>query len=74
MSVGEILSLTVAAIMNPDRCVDTKVRLTADQTKGRHPRTVFLPKRLQNELQKYLDIRKHPPVQPWRLGANEMNR
>jgi hypothetical protein len=48
--------------MNPDGRVKTEVRLSADQTKGRHPRTVFLPQRLQTELQEYLDIRK--PTNP----------
>jgi integrase/recombinase XerD len=31
---------------------------TAEQTKGRHPRTVFLPQKLRDELQEYLDLRK----------------
>lgn len=62
MRVGEISSLTVADVMNPDGRVKTEVRLSADQTKGRHPRTVFLPQRLQTELQEYLDIRK--PTNP----------
>ncbi len=62
MRVGEISSLTVADVMNPDGRVKTEVRLSADQTKGRHPRTVFLPQRLQTELQQYLDIRK--PTNP----------
>ena len=62
MRVGEISSLTIADVMNPDGRVKTEVRLSADQTKGRHPRTVFLPQRLQTELQSYLDLRK--PTNP----------
>lgn len=65
MRVGEISSLTIGDVMNPDGRVKTEVRLSADQTKGRHPRTVFLPQRLQTELQEYLDIRKPAnPVHP----------
>lgn len=62
MRVGEIASLTIADVMNPDGRVKTEVRLSAEQTKGRHPRTVFLPQRLQTELQTYLDLRK--PTNP----------
>jgi integrase/recombinase XerD len=43
-------------------CQNRSSTLSADQTKGRHPRTVFLPQRLQTELQEYLDIRK--PTNP----------
>ena len=31
--------------------------LSADQTKGKHPRTVFVSQRLQTELAKYLTTR-----------------
>ena len=62
MRVGEISSLTIADVMNPDGRVKTEVRLSAEQTKGRHPRTVFMPQRLQTELQEYLNFRQ--PVNP----------
>lgn len=57
MRVGEISSLTISDVMNPDRSVKAEVRLTAEQTKGRQPRTVFLPQKLRDELQSYLDLR-----------------
>lgn len=57
MRVGEIASLKVGDVMGQDGKVKAEVRLTADQTKGRHPRTVFLPKKLRDELQSYLDVR-----------------
>ncbi|EKD97154.1 MAG: hypothetical protein ACD_23C01039G0002 [uncultured bacterium] len=57
MRVGEIASLSVGDVMGQDGKVRSEVRLTADQTKGRHPRTVFLPKKLRDELQNYLDMR-----------------
>ena len=57
MRVGEIASLSVGDVMNADRSVKAEVRLTAEQTKGRQPRTVFLPQKLRDELQSYLDLR-----------------
>jgi integrase/recombinase XerD len=62
MRVGEIASLRIRDVVNSDGQVRAEVRLSADQTKGRHPRTVFLPQRLQDELQRYVDIRQ--PLQP----------
>jgi len=62
MRVGELASLKVCDVMNVDGTVKAEVRLTAEQTKGRHPRTVFLPHKLRDELQRYLDLRK--PVNP----------
>jgi integrase/recombinase XerD len=59
MRVGEIASLTVGDVMNADKKVKAEVRLTAEQTKGRHPRTVFLPQKLRDELQAYVALRPH---------------
>lgn len=56
--VGEIASLAVGDVMNANGKVKAEIRLTADQTKGRHPRTVFLPQKLRDELQAYLDMRQ----------------
>ena len=58
MRVGEIASLSVGDVMNKDGTVKAEVRLTAEQTKGRQPRTVFLPQKLRDELQAYLDLRQ----------------
>jgi integrase/recombinase XerD len=58
MRVGEIASLSVGDVMNKDGTVKAEVRLTADQTKGRQPRTVFLPQKLRDELQAYLALRQ----------------
>jgi integrase/recombinase XerD len=57
MRVGEISSLTISDVMNPDRSVKAEVRLTAEQTKGRQPRTVFLPQKLRDELAAYMALR-----------------
>lgn len=62
MRVGEIASLKISDVMNADGTVKAEVRLTAEQTKGRQPRTVFLPQKLRDELQNYLDLRQ--PVNP----------
>jgi integrase/recombinase XerD len=58
MRVGEIASLKVGDVANEDGTVKAEVRLSAEQTKGRHPRTVYLPEKLRVELQRYLDIRR----------------
>lgn len=58
MRVGEIASLIISDVMNVDGSVKAEVRLTAEQTKGRHPRIVFLPQKLRDELAAYLNIRQ----------------
>ncbi len=62
MRVGEIASLSVSDVVNADGTIKAEVRLTAEQTKGRHPRTVFLPLKLQLELDDYMKLR--PNAQP----------
>jgi integrase/recombinase XerD len=62
MRVGEISSLRVGDVRNTDGSVRGEIRLTATQTKGRHPRTVFLPQKLRDELQAYLDLRGMVPA------------
>ncbi len=62
MRVGEISSLSVGDVRNTDGSVRAEIRLTAAQTKGRHPRTVFLPQKLRDELQTYLDLRGMVPA------------
>ena len=62
MRVGEIASLSVGDVMNVDGSIKAELRLTAQQTKGRQPRTVFLPQKLQDELAAYMKLR--PNAQP----------
>ena len=62
MRVGEIASLSVGDIRNTDGKVKAEIRLSAAQTKGRQPRTVFLPQKLRDELQTYLDLRGLVPT------------
>jgi integrase/recombinase XerD len=58
MRVGEIASLSVGDVRNDDHTIRAEVRLTAEQTKGRQPRTVFLPQKLRDEISAYLALRK----------------
>jgi integrase/recombinase XerD len=62
MRVGELASLSVGDVRNTDGTVKAEIRLTAEQTKGRQPRTVFLPLKLRAELQAYLDLRGFVPA------------
>ena len=57
MRVGEIASLSLYDVVNADGTVKAEIRLTALQTKGKHPRTVFVSQRLQAELANYLTTR-----------------
>jgi integrase/recombinase XerD len=62
MRVSEIAALRVRDVVKPDGQVRAEIRLAADQTKGHHARTVFISQRLQDELQKYIDMRQ--PLAP----------
>lgn len=70
MRVGEIASLSVGDVMNTDRSIKAEVRLTAEQTKGRQPRTVFLPQKLRDELAAYMALRTNAkPTHPLFITA-----
>ena len=58
MRVGEIASLSIRDVLASNGNVKAEIRLTADQTKGRYPRTVFLPQKLRDELKAYLGLRE----------------
>jgi integrase/recombinase XerD len=60
MRVGEIASLKVGDVLDATGKVKSEIRLAAAQTKGNHARTVFLPEKLREELQRYVDIRGTP--------------
>lgn len=71
--VGEIAALKMGDVVNPDGSIKGEVRLSASQTKGGQPRTVFLPNKLQEELEKYLVTRfiRNPEV-PFFHTANRL--
>jgi integrase/recombinase XerD len=54
MRVGEVAALTWSDVMSQDGQVRDEIRLNADQTKGRHPRIVFVSPKLRKELETYV--------------------
>ena len=64
MRVGEIAALTMGDVINDDGSIKSEIRLSGSQTKGGHPRTVFIPAKLQLELQNSLFTR---PIREVRL-------
>ena len=64
LRVAEIASLTMGDVLNTDGTVKAEVRLSAEQTKGKYPRTVFLSTKLRAELEGYLKTRhaKYPDI------------
>ena len=54
MRVGEVAALLKGDVLNSDGTVKDEIRLTAEQTKGRHARTVFVNERLRREIAAYL--------------------
>ncbi len=57
MRVGEVAALKRGDVVLENGTIAEEVRLTAEQTKGRHPRTVYLPERLRKELAVYAATR-----------------
>ncbi|MGV0958533.1 MAG: tyrosine-type recombinase/integrase [Limnohabitans sp.] len=54
MRVGEIAALTISHVLAPNGTIRSEIRLTAEQTKGKHARTVFINQRLRDEWSAYL--------------------
>lgn len=54
LRVGECAALTWADVTTPDGALRDEIRLRAEQTKGGHPRTVFVSDKLRKELQRYI--------------------
>lgn len=55
LRVGEVACLRWQDVVNADGTVKDEIRLLPDMTKGRHARTVFVSKKLREELQAYAD-------------------
>ena len=71
MRVKEIAGLTVQHVTHPDGTAKAEVRLTPEQTKGRHARTVYLPQKLQDEIAYFLRHRCiNDPSEPLFFTAN----
>ena len=53
MRVGEVASLKWKDVLSNDGTVKNEIRLTAEQTKGKHSRTVMVCDKLRKELAQY---------------------
>ena len=54
LRVGEVALLSWSDAVDTSGQVREEIRLNADQTKGRHPRTVYISPKLRKELQAYV--------------------
>ena len=57
LRVAEIALLKRSDIVNEDGSIKNEIRLSASQTKGGHPRTVYIPEKLKPEYINYLRTR-----------------
>ena len=57
MRVGEVAATKIGDVLNADGTIKEEMRLTAEQTKGKHARTVVLAEKLRKELHAYLKTR-----------------
>jgi integrase/recombinase XerD len=57
MRVGEIAALRLGDVLGSDGEIRGEIRLAAEQTKGRHSRTVFLSEKLRREIANYVGQR-----------------
>lgn len=58
LRVGEAASLRLCDVIDNERLVRSEFQLRADQTKGRHARTVFVSEKLRKELTAYIAVTK----------------
>ena len=58
LRVGEAASLRLCDVIDNEGLVRSEFQLRADQTKGRHARTVFVSEKLRKELTVYIAITK----------------
>jgi integrase/recombinase XerD len=54
LRIGEVACLRWQDVVNSDGSVKDEIRLLPDMTKGRHARTVFVSRKLREELQAYV--------------------
>ena len=57
LRVAEIALLKLGDVANEDGTIKNEIRLAGSQTKGGHPRTVFIPDKLKPEYAAYLKTR-----------------
>ena len=54
MRVGEVAALRYCDVLSSDGGIREEIHLSAEQTKGKHSRTVFLSTKLRKELAEYI--------------------
>jgi integrase/recombinase XerD len=57
MRIGEVASTKIGDVLNADGTIKEEIRLTAEQTKGKHARTVVLAEKLRKEILAYIKTR-----------------
>ena len=57
MRIGEVAATKIGDVLATDGTIKNEIRLTAEQTKGKHARTVILADKLRKELLNYLQQR-----------------
>ncbi len=57
MRIGEVAATRLKDVLATDGTIKEELHLTAEQTKGKHARTVVLSERMRKELQNYLQER-----------------
>lgn len=55
--VKETCSIRLADVLNSDGTIKSEIRLTKDQTKGSKSRTIYVPEKMQEEIESYLKSR-----------------
>jgi integrase/recombinase XerD len=56
MRVGEVAALRYVDVLNIDGSVKDEIHLSAEQTKGRYGRTVFISAKLRKEIAVYVRV------------------
>lgn len=57
MRIGEVANLKIRDVLAADGTIREEIRLTVEQTKGKHARTVTLSEKMRKELGKYVEYR-----------------
>lgn len=58
LRVGEIAALRYCDVLARDGSIKSEVHLSAEQTKGKHGRTIYINSRLQKQLAEYVAVYK----------------
>jgi len=74
MRVGEVASLRVSDVVSEDGSIRSEIRLTASQTKGKRARVVYVPSRMQKELQRYVQRSTTPARSVYLFNTQKSQR